>query len=53
MTSRWRFISANHVEYGIQRLCRILRVSRPGFYRWRLAGPARRARAEAEVVLTE
>ncbi len=53
MTSRWRFISAHHLEYGIQRLCRILRVSRSGFYRWRLAEPARRARRQAEAELTE
>ena len=53
MTSRWRFISEHHEEYGIQRLCRILRVSRSGFYRWRIATSARRARAAAEVELTE
>ncbi|MFD6624291.1 IS3 family transposase [Streptomyces diastaticus] len=53
MTSRWRFISDHHLEYGIQRLCRIFRVSRSGFYRWRTAAPARRERAEAEMALTE
>ncbi|WTA24476.1 IS3 family transposase (plasmid) [Streptomyces sp. NBC_00853] len=53
LTGRWRFISDHHVEYGIQRLCRILQVSRSGFYRWRLAEPARAARAEAETALTE
>ncbi|AWZ07958.1 MULTISPECIES: hypothetical protein [unclassified Streptomyces] len=41
MTGRWRFISDHHVEYGIQRLCRILWVSRSGFYRWHLAEPTR------------
>lgn len=39
MTGRWRFISDHHMGYGIQRLCRIFRVSRSGFYRWRAAGP--------------
>lgn len=45
MTGRWRFISDHHMEYGIQRLCRIFGVSRSGFYRWRAAGPDRAARA--------
>ncbi|GAA1371725.1 hypothetical protein GCM10009612_63380 [Streptomyces beijiangensis] len=40
MNSRWRFISDHHMEYGIQRLCRIFRVSRSGFYRCRQAEPA-------------
>lgn len=53
MTSRWRFISDHHLEYGIQRLARILRGSRSGFYRWRLAEPARLARTAAKAVLTE
>lgn len=53
MTGRWRFISDHHVEYGIQRLCRIFGVSRSGFYRWRQAAPARQARAAAEAALTE
>jgi transposase InsO family protein len=53
MTGRWRFISDHHMEYGIQRLCRIFSVSRSGFYRWRAAGPARVARAAAEADLTE
>lgn len=30
MTGRWRFISDHHMEYGIQRLCRIFGVSRSG-----------------------
>ncbi|GAA1351628.1 hypothetical protein GCM10009612_08720 [Streptomyces beijiangensis] len=53
MTSRWRFISDHHMEYGIQRLCRVVRVSRSGFYRWRQAEPARVERARAEAELTE
>ncbi|MFE9861059.1 IS3 family transposase [Streptomyces sp. NPDC005780] len=53
MTGRWRFISDHHMEYGIQRLCRVFGVSRSGFYRWRAAGPARAARAAAEAALTE
>lgn len=53
MTGRWRFISDHHMECGVQRLCRIFGVSRSGFYRWRVAEPARLARAAAEALLTE
>ena len=48
VTSRFRFISAHRATYGVKRLCRILAVSRSGFYRWTAAEPARRDRAAAE-----
>lgn len=48
MTLRYRFISEHRADYGVQRLCRILAVRRPGFYEWLTAQPARRERAEAE-----
>jgi hypothetical protein len=53
LTGRWRFVSDHRHAYGVQRLCRILDVSRAGFYRWRLAEPARLARAASEAALTE
>lgn len=31
---RWDFISANAGTFGVQRLCRVLDVSRSGYYRW-------------------
>ncbi|GLZ02469.1 hypothetical protein Acsp02_97200 [Actinoplanes sp. NBRC 103695] len=34
MTSRLRFISAHRPVHGVKRLCRVLAVSRSGFYRW-------------------
>ncbi|MET7971007.1 IS3 family transposase [Micromonospora sp. NPDC005305] len=34
-------------------MCRVLAVSRSGFYRWAASGPARQARAAAEDVLAE
>jgi transposase InsO family protein len=40
--SRFRFISEQRAEFGIKRLCRVLNVSRSGFYAW-LDGAARRA----------
>ena len=48
MTSRCRFISAHRATFGVKRLCRVLAVSRSGFYRWlsRRAGPAARAADE-------
>ena len=51
MTSRFRFISAHRGVHGVKRLCRVLAVSRSGFYRWLADEPARRARAAAEEAL--
>ncbi|MFI0791578.1 IS3 family transposase [Micromonospora rubida] len=48
MTLRYRFISEHRADYGVQRLCRVLAVRRPGFYEWLAAQPARRERATAE-----
>lgn len=45
MTYRYRFISEHRATYGVQRLCRVLRIRRQGFYEWLAAGPARAARA--------
>ncbi len=44
---RWDFISANADDFGVQRLCRVLQVSRSGYYRW-TAGTEARARRQAE-----
>ena len=51
MTSRFRFISAHQAGYGVKRLCRVLAVSRSGYYRWQAAQPARQARAVADDAL--
>lgn len=48
MTSRFRFISTHRGVHGVKRLCRVLAVSRSGFYRWVAAEPGRRQRAAAE-----
>ncbi|MER7282592.1 IS3 family transposase [Dactylosporangium sp. NPDC000244] len=53
MTSRFQFISTHRVVYGVKRLCRLLAVSRSGFYRWIAAEPDRRARAAAEDELAD
>ncbi|GAX57926.1 hypothetical protein SO3561_09497 [Streptomyces olivochromogenes] len=36
----WDFISAHAETFGIKRICRVLEVSRSGYYRW-IAGPTR------------
>ena len=47
-TRRWDFISDNCSDFGVQRLCRVLGVSRSGFYRYRATAPARSERQAAE-----
>lgn len=52
MTSRrWDFISAHVGEFGVQRLCRVLRLSRSGYYRWLAGADARAARQAADDAL--
>jgi transposase InsO family protein len=51
MISRLRFISAHRAVYGVKRLCRLLAVSRSGFYRWAAAEPGRAGRSAAEDAL--
>ncbi|PWJ05227.1 IS3 family transposase [Streptomyces sp. NWU49] len=47
-TPCWDFISDNCSDFGVQRLCRMLGVSRSGFYRHRATAPARAERQAAE-----
>ncbi len=51
MISRYRFISAHRAEYGVTRLCRVLKVRRQGFYEYLDAGQARAEREQAEDAL--
>lgn len=53
MTGRWDFISAHRADFGVQRICRVLEVSRSGYYRWLAGAEARRARRAADDVLVE
>ncbi|WP_375547185.1 IS3 family transposase [Micromonospora chalcea] len=53
VTGRFRFISAHRAVFGVKRLCRVLAVSRSGFYRWSASEPARQARAAGEDALAE
>jgi transposase InsO family protein len=53
MVSRFQFVADHRDAFGVKRLCRVLGISRSGFYRWLAAAPARAARAAAEAVLVE
>ena len=41
----YRFISEHRAEFGVKRLCQVLKLRRQGFYRWEAAGAARLERA--------
>jgi putative transposase len=47
--SRFRFIEAERARHGVALLCRVLGVSRAGFYAWRRRLPSARARADGEL----
>ncbi|MGW2874806.1 IS3 family transposase [Streptomyces sp. NPDC001233] len=47
-TRRWDFTSDHYSDFGVQRLCRVLGVSRSGFYRHRAIAPVRAERQAAE-----
>lgn len=47
--SRFRFVSEHRHAYGVKRLCRVLEVSRSGFYAWESRPPSARAVRDAEL----
>ena len=51
MSSRFQFVEDHRGVFGVKRLCRMLQVSRSGFYRWSAGANARaeRVRADAEL----
>lgn len=48
--SRYRFIAAEKAHYPITLLCRVLAVSRAGYYAWVQRGPSARALADAALL---
>ena len=46
---RYRLIEAEKAEHRISRLCRVLGVTRQGFYAWRRRGPSLRQLGDAEL----
>jgi transposase InsO family protein len=51
--SRFQFVDDHRDLFSVKRLCRVLQVSRSGYYRWRDAREARAARLAADRVLAE
>jgi len=47
--SRFRFVSEHRHAYGVKRLCRVLEVSRSGFYAWDGRPPSPRTIRDAEL----
>ncbi|MEV5561163.1 IS3 family transposase [Nonomuraea wenchangensis] len=52
LVNRSQFVE-DHKLYGVKRLCRVLQVSRSGFYRWLKGAAARLARRQADEQLAE
>ncbi|GAA5707594.1 hypothetical protein AQJ43_37860 [Streptomyces avermitilis] len=50
-TRRWDFVSAHAEVFGVQRICRVLRVSRSGYYRWLAGAKTRQERQAADNAL--
>ncbi|WP_436850236.1 IS3 family transposase [Streptomyces monashensis] len=50
-TRRWDFVSAHAETFGVQRICRVLRVSRSGYYRWIAGAKTRQERQAADDAL--
>jgi len=49
--SRFQFVADHRDAFGVKRLCRVLEVSRSGFYRWLSAAAVRAGRAAADAAL--
>jgi transposase InsO family protein len=50
-TCRWDFVSVRAKTFGVQRICRALRVSRPGCCRWIASAKTRQERKVADDAL--
>src|SRR5215212_4407935 len=46
---RYRLVEAEKAEHAISRLCKVLGVTRQGFYAWRRRGPSLRQVGDAEL----
>jgi transposase InsO family protein len=50
--SRFQFVDDLRDTFGVKRLCRVVEVSRSGYYRWRTTAGARAERALSDAELT-
>ena len=41
--ARYRLIAEHRAQWGVEEMCRVLKVSRGGFYDWQRRPPSRRA----------
>ena len=46
---RFRYIEAEKGRHSAKMLCRVLGVSRAGYYAWRSRGPSKRAKEDERV----
>lgn len=53
MSSRFQFVDDHRDAFGVKRLCRMLQVSRSGFYRWLAGAETRAGRRKADAELAE
>jgi hypothetical protein len=51
VSSRFQFVEDHRGAFDVKRLCRMLQVSRSGFYRWLAAADTRAAQARADTEL--
>jgi putative transposase len=47
--SRFRFVSEFAPDYGVKRLCRVLKISRSGYYTWARRGPSPHTKRDVEL----
>ena len=48
--SSYRLIDAEKATYAVSMLCRVLKVSRSGYYAWRERSPSKRATENAALI---
>lgn len=48
---KYAFMAAHEQEFSLKRMCRILRVSRSGYYAWKQRTPSKRERANQELLV--
>ena len=47
---RYRFVSEHVSEFPVGRICRVLKISRSGYYAWRMRPESKHAQEDARIV---